>query len=136
MKGIDAKILVTADDPPLPQGRDGLAIPPTTHVREAGYAANRLFTLGGTPAPEQVGDPLLGDDVGDVIAIDHDGREIELQLFRHRDAVERLDEIRLQLLDRCFAQRPRFPFVSHRRGGCANANCPIYATGFFHCFRR
>src|SRR6202042_3363617 len=33
-----------------------------------------------------------------VVAVDHDGREIKVELLRHRDAVERLDEIRLHLL--------------------------------------
>ena len=68
------------------------------HLGEAGHAADRLFTLGRTAAQEEVGDALFRDDVGDVVAVDHDGREIEVQLLRHRDAVERLDEVRRHLL--------------------------------------
>jgi hypothetical protein len=97
-QGIDAEVFGTADDPTAPQRLDRLAIPRAAYVGEAGHPADRLFTLGWTAAQEEVGDALFRDDVADVVAVDHDGREIEVQLLRHFNAVERLDEVRLHLL--------------------------------------
>jgi hypothetical protein len=95
---IYAEIFGTTDDPTLAQRLHGLAIPAAAHFSEASHTADRLFALGWTAAQKQVGDPLLSDDVADVVAVDHDGHEIEVQLLRDRDAIECLNEIRLHFL--------------------------------------
>ena len=49
-------------------------------------------------AEQQIGDAFLGDDVGDVVAVDHHRSQIELQLLGKRQRVELLDEQRHVLL--------------------------------------
>src|ERR1700677_324376 len=89
---VDAQILRPADDLPLAQLLDHLAIAPTAHFGEARDAADRLLALLGRAAEQQIGDAFLADDMGYVVAVDHDGRQIELELLGELEAVELFDK--------------------------------------------
>ena len=68
------------------------------HLGEARDAADGLLALLGRAAEQQIGDAFLADDVGYVIAVDHDGCQIELELLGELEAVELLDKDRHHLL--------------------------------------
>src|SRR5580658_9804309 len=91
---VDAYILRPADNLPLAQLLDHLAVAPTAHIGEARDAADGLLALLGRAAEKQVGDAFLADDMGYIVAVDHDGRQIELQLLGEFEAVELVDEYR------------------------------------------
>ena len=70
------------------------AIPPAADLGVAGHAADRLFALVRIAAEQQIGDAFLGDDVRDVVAVDHHRRQFELQLLGEFQRIELLDEQR------------------------------------------
>src|ERR1700722_14600731 len=94
---VDAEILRPADDLPLAQLLNHLAVAPTAHFGEARDAADRLLPLLSRAAKKQIGDAFLADDMGYVVAVDHDGRQIELELLGELEAVEPLDKYRRHL---------------------------------------
>src|ERR1700677_3894002 len=91
---VDAEILRPADNLSLAQLLDHFAVAPTAHIGEACDAADGLLTLLGRAAKKQIGDTLLADDMGHVVAVDHDGRQIELELLGKLEAVEPIDKYR------------------------------------------
>src|SRR5580698_6570228 len=48
--------------------------------------------LLGRAAEKQICDGFLADDVGHVVAVDHDGRQIELERLGELDSIELLDK--------------------------------------------
>src|ERR1700678_713748 len=94
---VDAQILRPADDLPLAQLLDHLAVAPTAHIGEARDPADGLLALLGRAAEKQIGNALLADDMGYVVAVDHDGRQIELELLGELEAVEPIDKHRRHL---------------------------------------
>src|SRR5580658_6506821 len=94
---VDTQILRPADNLPLAQLLDHLAVAPTAHIGEARDAADGLLALLGRAAEKQIGDALLADDMGYVVAVDHDGRQIELELLGELEAIELLDKDRRHL---------------------------------------
>src|SRR3984957_20307769 len=89
---INPKIPRTADNLPFPQLLDHFSVAAPAHVGEARDAADRLFALLGRAAEKQICDAFLADDVGHVVAVDHDGREIELERLGEFDSIELLDK--------------------------------------------
>ncbi len=71
-----------------------LRVARTADVGVSGDAADRLLALVLVPAHQEVGDAFLGDDVGDVVGVDHHRREIELELARQFERIQLLDEER------------------------------------------
>ena len=68
------------------------------YLGEACDAAYGLLALLCRAAQEQVGDAFLADDVRHVVPVDHDGRQIELELLGELEAIELLDKDRHHLL--------------------------------------
>src|SRR5271154_7433576 len=71
---VDTEVFRSSDHAALVQRLHGLAITAAPDIGVAGDAANGLLALGAAAAQQQVGDALLGDDVADVVTIDHDRR--------------------------------------------------------------
>src|SRR5271167_3615678 len=94
---IDTKVLRTANYLPRAQLLDHLTVAPAAHVGEARDAANGLFAFLRRAAEQQVGNSFFADNVGHVIAVDHDRRQIELELLSKLYAIELLDEDRHHL---------------------------------------
>jgi hypothetical protein len=67
------------------------------HGGVAGHAADRLLALLVGAAQQQVGDAFLGQDVGDVVAVDHHRRN-GIRPARPAPGIELLDEGRLHVL--------------------------------------
>src|SRR5271156_1140724 len=89
---INPKILRTADNLPFPQLLDHFSVAAPAHVGEARDAADRLFALLDRAAEKQIRDAFLADDVGHVVAVDHDGRQIELERLGELDSIKLLDK--------------------------------------------
>src|SRR5580693_1572606 len=89
---INPKIFRTADNLPLPQLLDHFSVATSAHLGEARDAADRLLALLGRAAEKQIRDAFLADDVGHVVAVDHDGRQIELERLGELDSIELLDK--------------------------------------------
>src|ERR1700689_1513827 len=89
---VDAQILRPADNLPLAQLLDHLAVAPTAHIGEARDAADGLLSLLGGAAEKQIGYAFFADDMGYVVAVDHDGRQIQFQLLGELEAVELIDK--------------------------------------------
>ena len=69
---------VEIDDPiALHERRGRLGQTDRADVGVAGNAADRLLALVLAAAHQQVGDAFLGDDVGDVVGVDHHRCQIE-----------------------------------------------------------
>ena len=73
-------------DAALAQALDHLRVAAAADVGVARDAADRLLALVLVAAEEKVGDAFFGDDVGHVVGVDHDRREIELELLGERPA--------------------------------------------------
>src|SRR5580693_8579880 len=95
---VDTKVLRAADDLPLAQLLDHLAVAPAAYLGEACDAAYGLLALLCRAAQEQVGDAFLADDVRHVVSVDHDGCQIELEFLGEIEAIELLHEDRHHLL--------------------------------------
>src|ERR1700677_1711917 len=91
---VDAQILRPADNLPLAQLLDHLAVAPTAHFGEARDAAEGLLAARGRAAEKQMGDAFLADNMGYVVAVDHDGRQIEFEFLGELEAVELIDKYR------------------------------------------
>jgi len=100
---VDAEIFRPADHAALAQALDHVSIPTAADIGVAGHAADRLLALNGVAAQQQVRDAFLRDDVRDVIAIDHDRRQLEVQLLGQRDRIELFDEKRHVLISKGLA---------------------------------
>ena len=85
----------------------------------AGHAADRLLALGVAAAQQQVGDAFLGQDVRDVVAVDHDRRQRHAGLLRERPRVEPLDEGRLHVLAEGLDHLHHQLLPARRAGGAA-----------------
>src|SRR5580658_31816 len=94
---INTKVLRAADYLPRAQLLDHLTVAPAAYVGEACDATNGLLAFLRRAAEQQVGDSFFADDVGHVLAVDHDRRQIELELLRKLYAIELLDEDRHHL---------------------------------------
>src|SRR5580658_6409014 len=88
IEGVYAQIFGPTDDFALAQLLDHLAVAPTSHFGEAGDAADRLLSLLGRAAEKQIGDAFLANNMRYVVPVDHDRRQIELQLLGELEAVE------------------------------------------------
>jgi len=65
-----------------------------TDVGIASQAADRLLALILVTAKQEVGDPLLGDDVCHIVGVDHHRGELEIQLLGQGQRIELLHEQR------------------------------------------
>src|SRR5271167_1327260 len=113
---VDAQILRPADNLPLAQLLDHLAVAPTAHIGEARDAADGLLALLGRAAEKQIGDALLADDMGYVVAVDHNGRQIELELLGEFEAIEPLDKHRDHFLAEGFDELDHQLASAHHLG--------------------
>src|SRR5277367_582089 len=94
---INTKVLGAADYLPRAQLLDHLTVALAAYVGETCDAANGLLAFLRRAAEQQVGDSFFADDVGHVLAVDHDRRQLELELLSKFYAVELLNEHRHHL---------------------------------------
>src|SRR5262249_42011327 len=99
---VDTEILGATNDAALAQSFDGTTIARKAHLGVTGDAADRLLALGGIAAHEQIGDAFLGEDVSDVVAIDHHRRQRHMRTLRQLPSIERLDKRGMHVLAKRF----------------------------------
>src|SRR5947208_510576 len=80
------------------QGLDQRGIALAADRREAGNAADGVLAFVVVAAQQQVGDAFFGEDVGHVLAVDHDRRQLHARLLGERPGIEAFDERRLHVL--------------------------------------
>jgi hypothetical protein len=95
---VDAEVLGALDDAAVAQVFDHARVASQADRGVAGHAADRLLAFFVGAAQQQVGDAFLGQDVGDVVAVDHHRRDRHLRLFGQLPGVRALDEGRLHVL--------------------------------------
>ena len=78
---VDAQVLGPPDDAALAQGLHLLAVAGETHIRKSRHAPDGLLAFRRAAAEQEVSDALFRNDVGHVVAVDHDRRELHLQLL-------------------------------------------------------
>src|ERR1700682_5757668 len=74
---IDPKVGWPHHDPAFAQIVAHVSSLSASKVRVSGDGAQRAFTFLGRPAQQEICDTLFGDDVGDVVAVDHHRRQFE-----------------------------------------------------------
>ena len=97
----------------------------------AGHAADRLFALVLVAAEQEIGDAFLRDDVGDVVAVDHHRRQIELQLLGKLQRVQLFDEERRRSSRRRSRRsaRPACGRGAEAAGPSGSASLPAFSQG-------
>src|SRR5947199_4571409 len=95
---VDAEVLGATDHASLTQLRDDDTIARKPDCGITGHAANRLLAFVVVAAQQQIGYALLGQDVRDVVAVDHDRRQRHVGRLGQVPCIEPFDERRLHVL--------------------------------------
>jgi len=95
---VDAQVLGTAHDAPVPQVFHGPPVPGQADLGVAGHPADGLFAFFGGPAQQQVGDALFRDDVAHIVAVDHHRGQGHARALAHLPGIQALDKGGLHVL--------------------------------------